>query len=62
MTTYPGRQVIILIPDKGRSVVRHPERNIQQTDIIKHSRHFYKFHSEVNGEWFFRQIYPILLQ
>ena len=62
MTTYPGRRTIILIPDKGKSIIRRPERNIQQDDIIRHNRGFYKFHSEVNGEWFFRQIYPILLQ
>lgn len=56
------RQTIILIPDKGKSIIRHPERTIQQTDIIRHHRSLYKFHSEVNGEWFFRQTYPILLQ
>lgn len=53
------KQTIILIPDKGKSIIRRPERNIQQTDIIRHNRNF---HSEVNGEWFFRQTYPILLQ
>lgn len=58
MTTYPGRRVII--PDK--SIIRHPERTISQDDIIRYNRQFYKFHSEVNGEWFFRQTYPILLQ
>lgn len=56
------RRVIILIPDRGKSIIRHPERSIQQTDIIRHNRSLYKFHSEVNGEWFFRQTYPILLQ
>ena len=60
MTTYPGRRTIILIPDKG--IIRRPERTINQDDIIRHNRNLYKFHSEVNGEWFFRQIYPISLQ
>lgn len=60
MTT--DRRTIILIPDKGKSIIKRPERKVQQTDIIRHNRNFYRFHSEVNGEWFFRQTYPILLR
>lgn len=60
MTTYPDRRTII--PDKGKSIIRRPERTINQDDIIRHNRSLYKFHSEVNGEWFFRQVFPILLQ
>lgn len=56
------KRTIILIPDKGKSIIKRPERNIQQTDIIRHNRSLYKFHSEVNDEWFFRQTYPISLQ
>lgn len=36
-----------------------PERNIQQTDIIRHKRHFYRFSKEAGGEWFFTQIYVV---
>lgn len=53
------RQKIILIPDKGRSTIMVPERNIQQTDIIRHKRHFYRFSKEAGGEWFFTQIYVV---